>query len=120
MPERLQRLFDTKLELQNERIRYALMENRFLYVLIGAPMWGEAAQHWGGKTLTDTGVAVSLLCIVVGILGFGWFKHKHDHVRRLVGLPKEYISEETAKLLEEESKRPVKVVANPHERATDG
>jgi hypothetical protein len=120
--ERQQRLVDTKLELQHERNRYEILSSKYLILFLVAPVWGNAAREWSAKgyDISSVGFLVSMLTILAGSIGYLFYRWKYAKIRQLVGLPPSNAIDEASKtLLREEGKRPVRVVHNPHERATD-
>lgn len=117
--ERLQRLIDTKLELQNERNRLETMQNRYAILFLTAPVWGKAADTWTSENSLTLNLAVSAAVMLAGAVGWAYHYMKKRQVRHLTGLPVEYLSDDTRRILTEAAQKAPRITANPQERATD-
>lgn len=103
MPERIQKLIDTKLELQNVRNQVEQFQNRFVIMFLTAPVWGLVAQKWAsqGDDLWHPDFIVTFIVMFFGGIGFFYYEWKHRHLKKITGLPKEYTSTEGKEVLKE-------------------
>lgn len=96
MPERIQKLIDTKLELQNVRNQVEQFQNRFVIMFLTAPVWGLVAQKWAsqGDEIWHPDFIVTFIVMIFGGGGYFYYEWKHRHLKRITGLPKEYMGSE--------------------------